>query len=338
MAAGILAAGVAPVAHAADGPKEIPRGKIATTVVTKGQGKWSVSSDDFAKGRQKAREDRAAKKETRSAAGKRAQFLSKAAERGDIYRSEDIDVVTLLDGEVEVAIPKEAAIDSLTVEVKSGEVTVDSGTSNADQDAARFGGPGMAPYWSHNGSGQYILTVKGIGDALFLWKREKLASDGSGSYDFYQYSRKAIAHPYSVDWLPDPKVSKLRVQSYPYDSIEPGLVNWESVNPATSFSGNCDSSLKSVSVTAPVFGAGYTFKDCDDYVVWRNFSNPGSYHITMDQGFYLGSGDREAAYSLSIKVKQGTAGSMHDFQRVIFYFNSEDWTCDSYDSYKTCSG
>ncbi|MCJ0868602.1 hypothetical protein [Streptomyces sp. AP-93] len=70
----------------------------------------------------------------------------------------------------------------------------------------------------------------------------------------------------------------------------------------------------------------------------ENFSKPGSYHITMNQGIYLGGGDREAAYTLSIKVKQGTAGSMTDFQRVVFSFNADDWTCDAYDTGKTCSG
>lgn len=327
----MIFAGAAPSATAANPAK----GEFLAAL-SQGKGKWNFDKAELKQARAEAREQRKAGKESAKSAKRRSEFLKETAQRHLAYASDSIDVVPLLDGDVQVAIPEGITVDTLTLEIANGEVEIQSRASSDASEAAVFSGPGMAD-WSYNGSGQYNVYVTSIGSSQFLWKRDKLSSDGSSTYDFYQYSRKAVGHPYPKSGAIDPRVKLLRVQSYPYDSIESGLVNWQDYEPAVSFTGNCDSSPFTASVSAPLFGLGYSFIDCDDYLVWRNFENPGSYHITMDQGAWVTSGDRQAAYTLSIKVKQGTAGSMHDFQRVIFTYQGSSHECSVYDAGKTCS-
>jgi hypothetical protein len=225
------------------------------------------------------------------------------------------------------------------VEVFEGEVTLGSQVSNPAVSRPEYAGPGMAD-WQNDGSGQYILRVPGIGEGHFTWKRMKLASDGNSNYDWYQYSRFGVAKPANINNYPDPYATLLRVQSYPYDSVEPGLVTWEDISPRTSFTGDCNGQPLTVGVNIPVASIGYSFQDCDEYEVWYNFSTSGSQWIEMDQGLIQTGGgeDREAAYTHTIKVDQGTEGWMHDFQRVTFTdgVTSGEWTCEKYNGSWTC--
>ncbi|WP_143688529.1 hypothetical protein [Streptomyces barkulensis] len=313
--------------------------KVVRASLKKENKEWKVSSKEFKEARAKARNVRARSGLTGEDLKKVQEFTRQAAERGNTYRSEEVEVIPLLDGDVEAILPKGTVIDSLGVEVSDGAVTLESETSNPDVALAEYAGPGMAD-WVNNGSGQYILRVPGMGEGHFTWKRNKLSDDGSGTYDWYQYSRFGVAKPANINDYPDPYVQLIRVQSYPYDGIESGLVTWEDIAPRTSFEGDCNADNLSLSVTSPVGGFGYTFNDCDTYEVWYNSSNPGSQWIEMDQGLILWNGGRdyEAAYTNSFKVKQGTAGSMHDFQRVTFVDGASDLegSCDSYDVSETC--
>lgn len=351
IATGALLGGMSVPAQAAGESDKISRSELVKERLAKTDNKvvraslmkerkaWSVSSKEFSEARSKARNTRAKNGLNKKNLKDIQEFTRQAAEQGNTYRTEDVEVIPLLDGDVEAILPKNMSIDHLKVEVSGGAVTLESQTSNPDESLAEYAGPGMAD-WVNNGSGQYILTVPGMGQGHFTWKRNKLSEDGSGTYDWYQYSRWGVARPANIDNYPDPYVQLIRVQSYPWDSIESGLVTWEDVDPKTSFTGDCNGQPITVGVNAPVASLGYSFQDCDEYEVWYNFSKPGSQWVQMDQGLvlYNGGADYEAAYSHSIKVKQGTAGSMHDFQRVTFEDGMSDLegSCSSYDSYATC--
>lgn len=281
-----------------------------------------------------------------------AELISSSEAEGSPLTPEDIAVLHLGDA-MTLAVPE--STDLTNVEVIGGEasggaadvvsVAVDS---DAPEDASvASAGPGMGE-WGSRVDGQYVITVKDprypnsstvIGTGTFLWKREKYLNDGNGTYDWWNYSRKGIGQPKNVtgdDW----QISKLRVQSYPYDAIEPGLVNWTDLEPSANFAGRCGSSSFTTGISTPVFDAGYSFVDCDQYVVWHNPDNPGSYHITMDQGNWVNEGSRSAGYTVGWKSRQGTGGSQHDYQRILFRRapDSLDTTCASTDTSKACSG
>jgi hypothetical protein len=80
-----------------------------------------------------------------------------------------------------------------------------------------------------------------------------------------------------------------------------------------------------------------SFQDRDEYSVWRNGNKPGSYWIEMDQGYFVDGGSRSIGYLVAWKAEQGTPGSQHDFQRVVFFYTGETYTCDQYDAGDTCS-
>ncbi|MEU0302094.1 hypothetical protein ABZ252_21890 [Streptomyces sp. NPDC006175] len=298
---------------------------------------WKISKSEFEAARKSARSARSFGDEADKADKVRKTFLKKAAENGTTYAADQVDSVPLMGGKVHVAVPRGTTLDEINLTLDDGTFDVtakSSSTSETDQGSPSLQADPSA--WTLNGSGDYVINVTGVGDALFLWKRERLLEDGSATSDYYQYSRKASADPQPIDFLPDPTVQILRIQSYPYDEIESGLEDWVDLAPASDIQGNCDTNAMSVGVQAPLANAGYSFIDCDDYTVWRNVDKPGSYHMTMGQGLLTDGGSREAAYSLSIKVKEGTAGSMHDFNRVTFYWNAEDYECSEYDAGKVC--
>ncbi|MFD4019037.1 hypothetical protein [Streptomyces sindenensis] len=313
--------------------------KVVRASLKKERKEWKISSKEFNEARSKARNTRT-KGLTDSNKKKIQDFTRQAAEHGNTYRIDDVEVIPLLGGDVEAIIPKSTSIEHLTVEVSEGAVTLESQTSNPGEALAEYSGPGMAADWVPNGSGQYILRVPGMGEGHFTWKRNKLSEDGSGTYDWYQYSRFGVAKPANINNYPDPYVKLIRVQSYPYDAIETKLVTWEDIDPKTSFTGDCNATNLSLSVSAPVVGFGYNFNDCDEIKVWYNSSKPGSQWVEMDQGLVLWNGGRDyqVAYTHSFKVKQGTAGSMHDFQRVTFEdgFTDDQGSCDAYDGSMTC--
>ncbi len=298
-----------------------------------------MSAQEFKEARAKTRKARAKSGQKKRNLKKIQKFARQAAENGKSYRTEEVEVISLLDGDVEAIVPKDMKIDFVNVATSDGKVTLESQASNPDVNRAEYAGPGMAD-WENDGSGQYIIRIGGVGEGHFTWKRNKLASDGNSTYDWYQYSRWGVAKPANINNYPDPYATLIRVQSYPYDSIEPGLVTWEDINPKTSFTGDCNGQPITVGVSSPVASIGYSFQDCDEYEVWYNSSKPGSQWIQMDQGIIQTGGgeDREAAYTHTIKVKQGTAGSMHDFQRVIFTdgFTDGTWECDHYDGSWSC--
>lgn len=272
-----------------------------------------------------------------AAESKKANLLIAAAEaEGHELEESDIDVVPLLGGDVTLTVPVDIQIDEVVIKIDAGIVDVSAESSEASTDTPAAGGPGMAPYWAGNGDGHYVLTVRGIGDALFVWQRVKLMNDGNPNYVWYAYKRKGDADPFEVTG-PNARVKKLRVQNWPWDSVENSLVNWNEWDPASDFTGQCGGHSYNASIS--VFGADFNvgFQDCDKYNVWRNASKPSSYWIEMDQGLVLNPGSRHAGYVLAWKQDQGTAGSQHDFQRVVFYYLYENHECSHTDAGDRCN-
>lgn len=308
----------------------------------------TFSQNQIAQARKEGRAREAAGRDSAADRALERQLLVTSAEEGSPLTDEDVSVLHL--GElVSVAVPETIELTSVEVvgDTELGvSVAVEAGESAA-ADSIASPGPGMGS-WGNRVDGQYVLTVQDprvgttevIGTGTFLWAREKYTNDGNGTYDWWMYTRQGIGQPRNVEgdnW----QIPKLRVQSYPYDSVEPGLVNWTGMDPAADFTGRCSSSSFTTGISTPVFNAGYSFVDCDGYTVWHNPTNPGSYHITMDQGSWVNEGSRAAGYSLGWKSKQGTAGSMHDYQRILFQRGPTDssaTTCDSYNANKVCNG
>jgi len=277
------------------------------------------------------------------------RLIDASAEQGAPLTDADVTVLELGDGLVQAAVP--ATIELTKVSVQGDTATglsVAAEAQESDEAASILSpGPGMGS-WGERVDGQYVLTVRNptlgpsnvIGTGTFLWARERYVNDGNGTYDWWSYTRKGIGQAADVfgdNW----QVADLIVQSYPYDSIEDRLVNWTDLDPAADFSGQCSSHSFSTGVSTPVWNAGYSFTDCDGYDVWHNPNNPGSYKIHMDQGLWVREGSRAAGYSVGWKSKQGTPGSMHDYQKIRFVHTptSTDFaSCDSYEVNKTCEG
>jgi hypothetical protein len=279
--------------------------------------------------------------EPREVTEARENYVQKAVSNGSAVDYSNVDVLQLDGANIILATDEVDDVDSIRLSLNDFTLTADFRTSSSQMtstEAPNVSAVSMLksdPSWGFNGQGQYILYVKDWGDALFLWKREKLQNDSSATYDWYTYSRKATAQPYRKLGV-DPRVPILRVQSFPYGQVEPGLVSWTDFQPAAESRGNCDSSSVNVGVSSPYASAGYNFVDCDKYTVWRNAAKPGSYWIEMNQGYVLRSGSREAAYALGFKVKQGVAGSMHDLNLVKFEYYGPDITCKQTDAGRRC--
>jgi hypothetical protein len=263
------------------------------------------------------------------------QVVEASDAAGEPVDPDSVDVFSVLQGDVTIAIPVTVEIDELTVDVNDLDVAVSASTTETSEPTIDAAGPGMNPNWEGDGDGQYVIKVQGLGDSLFVWSRKHLADDGDPDHTWYVYKRKGDAHPYSVTG-PDADVKILRIQSYPYDSIESRLENWTDWAPASGFSGQCDGHVYTASIDVKAASFGVSFQDCDGYDVWRNVDNPGSYWQQMDQGVVLHGGSREAGYVVGWKAQQGTPGSQHDFQRVIFHNWFTNFECSSYDSDKTC--
>ncbi len=103
--------------------------KVVRASLKKQRKEWKITSKEFNEARSAARHTRT-KGLTESNENKIQDFTRQAAEHGNTYRIDDVEVIPLLDGNVEAIIPKSTSIDHLTVEVADGAVTLESQTSN----------------------------------------------------------------------------------------------------------------------------------------------------------------------------------------------------------------
>ncbi|MGL5826853.1 MAG: hypothetical protein ACRCYU_18890 [Nocardioides sp.] len=326
-----MATGVVP-AHAAERPERVPEiaGEPITGTATIVLNEKTIDAERVA-----------------AVASERARGLSVGDERkedsliaavekaGGTLDEDVIDVVPLLGGDVTLTVPVDVEIDKITLTLNKGLLTVDALSSPAETSAVEAAGPGMVPHWINDGDGAYVITISGWGDGLFTWARSKLADDGSAAYTWYAYKRKGDGHPFPRFGY-DARVQRLRLQNFPFDSVEPNLVNWNEWDPAVSFSGQCDGGTYNVGISVFAAEFGTSFQDCDRYTVWRNANKPSSYWIEMDQGQVIHGGDREIGYAIAWKQKNGTAGSQHDFQRLVLRLHGVPIDCSHTDAGDTC--
>lgn len=293
------------------------------------------------------------------AASLRDEMVAQAAVDGASITPDEVSIASFHGGAVLLAGYGPVTVEGITLTLDKFELTasLDSsfmggseGVGSAPPDTRLAAWPlasvsktADSSYWAFDRSpGSYRLVVKDWGDAVFLWKREKLHNDGDAAKDYFTYSRKASAYPFKLRFSDDPKVRTLRVQSFPYDELEPKLVDWLDWNPGANFSGGCSGQM-SVGISHPAVpvSLGYTFQDCDKYTFWRNGGKPGSYWIEMDQGRFLNDGPREAAYALGFITRQGARASMHDLNLVVFnqfsqLWGSQDKACKQTDAGRNC--
>lgn len=280
------------------------------------------------------------------------QDLVESSERLDAValEAEEIDVASIGDGSIQVASAESTDLQGMQFAAHreadgSTDLSVEFEAGPSEENLEIMtSGPGMGT-WGSRTSGQYLIKMYSpsnkslkVMDGTFLWNREKLLNDGDGAFTYWTYSRKGIGQAVNIpgdNW----QIKTLRIQSYPYDSIEDGLENWTEVMPDTSFTGTCSSHRFDTNINLGTsFGGvsfGYSFQDCDRYTKWHNPDKPGSYHLTMDQGNVVREGDRAAAYTVGWKSHQGTPGSMHDFQRLVITRGpdgtSGQFRCESYE-------
>lgn len=269
---------------------------------------------------------------------------------------ESVDVLSLDDGNILVATTDATDISGVAVDIEGGEVSAEVATdpSGIQIESA---GPGMAGTWGSVVGGDYTLTVRGLGDGNFTWNRRRY-NDSASPYYVYWYRRDGDAYPYSRSG-PDAKVKTLRVQTFPFDNTaeeaeaswsdsKPRLASWISRAPAIGFTGDCDGSPITPSVNVPGGSISASFKDCDEYDVWRNAAKPGSYWIEMDQGYFIHNGSRSAGFVMSWRARKRhpetgrtlLSGSMHDLNKVVFtipFGEGERATCTQTDASRTCS-
>lgn len=278
------------------------------------------------------------------------ELIASSTAEGSPLTDEDIAVLHLGE-DIAAAVPETTTLAEVEIigdKLQGGEVDAVSVAVDAhatEEATVSSAGPGMGE-WGSRADGQYVITMRDpllwsnqvIGHGTFLWQRSRFLNDGSGTTDWWKYSRKAIGQAVNIpgdNW----QIAKLRVQSYPYDSVQPGLKAWTDIEPASDFPGACSGHTVNTNVNTPIFGAGYSFTDCDQYVVWHNPFNPGSYHITMDQGTYVSEGTRSAGYTVGWTSVQGNPGSQHDYQRILMRKSptGRDATCSATDTSKVCS-
>lgn len=174
-------------------------------------------------------------------------------------------------------------------------------------------------------------------DADFHARRWKLSNDGNPNIVYIRYDRWVGAQTYSLSGLPDPFLHRLRIQNFPYDSVEPDLIKWEKYRPAADLPDEGSCAPWTISYTVLGATASREFDRCGRYNMWRNVEKPSSYWIQWEG---RAKGNREAAYSLVWVQKQGTARSQHDLQKIVMTWPNwsliPDTVCTQTDSGRTC--
>ncbi len=329
-------------AHAADSSPEPEQIVLGDTPIEAGTAD-KVTATEF----EEARDDGAVDVPASEKADVVHDVVANARANGQVVDPKDVDVVSLYDGDVLVGLQESTTVESMTIAAGANEqdltVTL-KGTETPDSIPATTAGHGMALSWAGNGSGEYVIKIyQGSDlklDGRFTWNRKKLLGDGQPTLVHYAYSRFGDAQP-SAQAGPDPRVDELRIQNFPYDSIEPSLRNWDRYDPGGDRADNCNPynatiSYGALSLSVP-FSAG-----CGVYNMWRNVDKPSSYYLEyLTPG--LGSdraGNRQVGYVIMWSQKEGTPGSQHDLQKIRLGWPS--WypgayeTCTQTDASRTC--
>lgn len=271
------------------------------------------------------------------------ELVDDVTKSGDYLDVDSVDIVPLLDGNVQLALPADTQVDSIRFEhVGEGDdVAVTLEGSGIEDDNLSSGGPQMASNWVTDG-GPWIYNMylyigdQKMADAIFRAKRYKLTNDGDPNTVYIRYDRWVGAQTYAVSLLPDPSLKRLRIQNFPYDAVEGDLKEWERYRPGADLPDvNCTS--YTISYTLLGATASRNFDRCDEYKIWRNIDKPSSFWMEW-RG--KAKGNREAAYSVAWSHKQGAARSQHDLNKMVMVWPAlaqiSDSVCTQTDSDRTC--
>jgi hypothetical protein len=271
-------------------------------------------------------------------------LVQEVRDDGGYLDEESVDVIPLLDGQVQLAVPADAVVDSVTLaptgEGDDVEVTVEAGGDPANSVSST--GPEMASGWASDG-GPWVynlyLYIDGqrMADADFHAQRWIAKNDGDTSLNFVRYDRWAGSQVYALDYLPDPYLKRLRIQNFPYDSVEKHLQDWVRYKPGADLPDLSSCSNYTVGFTWQGISASRNFTRCDSYNMWRNIDKASSYWLQYEGHT---KGNREVAYTLLWSQDQGSARSQHDLQQIVLEWPSwamtSDSVCTQTDAGKTC--
>lgn len=276
------------------------------------------------------------------------ELVTAAQADGSYLDEQSVDVVPLLDGQMDVALPDDAVIEQATVEVSDkGDLTAGTVVTGDPAATAQMSGPSMATKWNLDGGPWeykiYINLPNGtrVADGRFWAKRWTLAGDGQPNIVHYRYDRWGDAQVNKLGGgHPDPYLRTLRIQSFPYDSIEKHLRNWDAYKPASDLADSGCSSY-TASFTFMGVGASRPFQKCGAYNMWRNIDKPSSYWLQFEGKTQQ---NREVGYTLAWAQDAGSAGSQHDEQQIVISFSSlsgifgmlPNVNCKQTDAGRTC--
>jgi hypothetical protein len=280
-----------------------------------------VSKEQFRAARAAAKAERTAGRENARLAENRREFIAQSARKsGTFYVEDEVDVVEPVENLV-VVLPRDMQVLGLAVDVAPttmiAEMKADWGPDGGG--ATTGPGVGMEPYWSSGSSGEYLISFYSGGTRLATmlsnFKRQKLLNDGSGTYDWWAYSRKAWGQSDEISGL-NWSVTGMYMWNFPNENIKPNLVSREDMAPGNDITGDCDHNPWVGSVQALGKYVGISFFDCDYYDVWYHPNVPGEYSMYMDQGALYDNDNREAAYAVTVKSKNGSSVWYNDVQRL----------------------
>lgn len=296
-----------------------------------------ISSSEFNEARVESR----AKDDSPGERKLKSDFLRDAAQSNDLYYSPTEVEVVQVNSDVTIVAPVDITVRSIEIvpDETSSTVTATADVIPGEIDAAA---PSPGLEWKIKASGQYAITVKGLGSGLFTWEKDLLVgNDGDPAKDYWTYKRKASGTPYSRPLAPDARVQKLYIRNYPNAATYGILRNWVDWAPENDFAGNCDSNPKMFEVGFRGVTTALQFNDCLTNDFAKNDSVPGEARIQIDQGYAIEDdkgGALATGYMTTFAVAQGTTPVFNDQQQIVFYIVKWDQkTCTSTNKNATCA-
>lgn len=223
-------------------------------------------------------------------------FIDQAADESGLYYDPNaLDYLKLEatdDTDVDPAqlvVPKDYHVEEVqladtTLTTENGEeraavgASIEGSSDLEAPDIALTDGPGFISF-TPSGSGQYILKSS-KGEMLATWAKSKVADDRNGTYDYWQYQRKARVAPREItglNWI----VREFGIKSYP-DSANP-LHHWVDWAPsATKHTGDCNGSPVQLEVSYLGVAASTSFQDCDSYTGYMRNESPGDFSVNWN--------------------------------------------------------
>lgn len=279
----------------------------------------------------------------------KADFLRDSAARdGRFYDAGSVEHLAFdrAGRKVDVVVPRDYTIGSVDVteNARAGTVTA-AVTGNAGGEALVYPeGPGFATFSSWS-SGSYRLQLTGMGTMDSYWYKLKDTGERNASYDWWGYRRKAVAVPKDRSGLPDYRVERMGMRSYPNAATRGILRGWTEWGPSQGeIEGDCNSSPFQINLAGGAIGM--SFRDCENYRIDRKSADAdaGDMSVNWKNGdFWPTGGPQEMGTAVIVRTAQGKVPVYNDYQYVEFIHPSADlpgndpsWDCATTNASKTC--